>query len=114
MNFRLLKTAQPLKHILLLNCRDDRPLRTKSFLGLVDEKYPDAEVWLTGNGRHLASRYLENRQPQKAVYCGRSEQVLNKIRNGFTEQTILFGLGNYKGIETLLSEIESLADSKRD
>jgi len=108
---RLAKSGSPVPYVLLLNCRTDRPLRTKYFIGLIEEKYPEAEIWLTGSGRHLALNLLKKRHTEQAVFTGRIRQVLNKIRNGFSVKTLLFGIGNFKGMENFISRIETLSDS---
>ena len=108
----LSKTDRPVSYVLLLNCRQDRPLRTKYFIGLIADKYREANIWLTGDGRHLAYHMLKKRVRKQPVFRGRRDQVIDRIRNGFSEKTLLFGIGNYKGMDTLIQQIKTVPDCK--
>jgi poly-gamma-glutamate synthase PgsB/CapB len=110
----LSKSGQPVSYVLLLNCRQDRPLRTKYFIGLIADIYHQADIWLTGDGRRLAYHMLKKNPLNQLTYCVRGDEVWHRIRNGFSEKTLLFGIGNYKGMDTLIQQIKTVADCKQN
>jgi hypothetical protein len=57
---------------------------------------------------------LKKRPQKRPVFCDRKDQVMDKIRNGFSKQTLLFGIGNYKGMDTLIQQIKTLSDAKQN
>ena len=105
---RLSKTKKPISYVFILNCRIDRPLRTKYFIGMLHEQYTGAEIWVTGSGRRLALHLLRQKHSDRVIYTGHISKVINKIRKGFTIETLLFGIGNYKGMEPLFQQIKLL------
>jgi len=92
-----------------LNCRADRPLRTKEFVNLILGKYSQAEIWLIGDGKHLAKNIFRNHAMDIKLIS--DQQAVQNIKSGFSRETLLFCLGNFKGMESFISEIDSLAEN---
>jgi len=98
--------------IFILNCRKDRPLRTKSFVELFSEKYFDVPVWLTGDGAYLAKTLLaKNKYPKNRISIHSSKKIIDLIRTGYTEATSVFCLGNHRGTDLIVKELQNLHNS---
>ncbi len=97
-----LQSLLPIRNeqVVLLNLRQDRPLRSQDFIRLVQRMFPESQVWLTGSGRHLGKRLLNS-------FSGKVE-VLNfretgrRLRQGFNRPTTLFALANHRDAEHFL------------
>jgi hypothetical protein len=98
--------------IFILNCRKDRPLRTESFIELLSKKYFDVPVWLTGDGAPLARRLLSKKKyPKDRIGIHSFENILDKIRCGFISNTSISCLGNHRGTEQFVEELQKLQNS---
>ena len=93
-----------------LNCRDDRPLRTQNFVCLISEHYPNSELWLTGNGRRLAKRLCrrENISGQQVQVLS-EKKIIENLHRGFSEFTMIFGIGNRRGTGIILETIGKIS-----
>ena len=92
--------------IFYLNCRADRPLRTRDFAMLLAKYYPDSEVWLTGEGWPLAKRLLRQTFSSEQIRRQPIQKALQDLHAIESEKTILFGLGNHKGMDLFLKKIK--------
>ncbi len=108
-NFRLEKGAENSTITFLLNCREDRPLRTKDFSKLISGTFPESRVFLIGSGRQLAARLFKKQGfPAKSILMLSKQSLLQKFELGFTQKTLLFCVGNYKNMDWLLNRIHNL------
>jgi len=100
------------EQIFIVNCRKDRPLRTKSFIELLTNKYSDVPLWLTGNGAPLARRLLarqKNPDNRSSIYS--FDQIIKKIHTGFSDDTSIHCLGNHKGVDDFIEKLNNLHNS---
>ncbi len=97
--------------IFYLNCRADRPLRTKYFVNFISDDFAGAEIWLTGDGRYLAKKLLKKYAMRTKLIS--DQEAFRKITSGFAQETLLFCLGNHKGMDDFISEINNLAENQQ-
>jgi poly-gamma-glutamate synthase PgsB/CapB len=93
--------------IVVFNTRSDRPLRTRDFINLIQQEFPEAAIWLTGTGRYLARRLLLksalNSRPVRLATPGELYQILE---GGFKTPAIIYGIGNYSGMGNIVGKIQ--------
>lgn len=99
------------KLIFYLNCRADRPLRTKEFVKYITEEYRSAEIWLTGDGKYLAKNLFKGFPMH--IHLISDQQALQNIKRDFSQETLLFCVGNFKSMDNFISEIESLSKNQQ-
>ncbi len=98
--------------ILILNCRKDRPLRSKSFVELISKKYSDVPVWLTGDGKYLArSLLLHSNYPDHQISFVSVESIADRLRSGFKDETSIICLGNHRKTVPLMEELQNLQNA---
>ncbi|MCP5064058.1 MAG: hypothetical protein GY936_16575 [Ignavibacteriae bacterium] len=109
-NFNIKKLTEDHDKVFFLNCRADRPLRTIHFTQYIIDNFPEAGIWLTGNGKPLAKRYLikENFNQQNIEYISQ-ENALKNIQTGISKETHLFCIGNYKNMDTFISQVNQFS-----
>ena len=90
----------------IFNGRKDRPLRTKSFAPLLALFPAGTTIWVTGSGRLLAGRFFRKIISDGQVKIMSQAKILENLQPGFRKDTVLFGLGNVKGVEHLIREVE--------
>jgi len=103
-----LKKEHLTKSIFFLNCRADRPLRTKDFILFLQEYPNPSEIWLTGDGRQLAYRLLHKTSSKHQVTKLSFKTALIKIKSDVPENAVLFGIGNHRGSESFILEMKAL------
>jgi poly-gamma-glutamate synthase PgsB/CapB len=92
--------------VFLMNCRADRPLRTKDFVWYLREEHAQAEVWLTGDGQLLARRFFKKNKMNAITLS--FETALQKIKTDLPENAVIFGIANHRGSELFLEGVETL------
>ncbi|MEN8192110.1 MAG: Mur ligase family protein [Bacteroidota bacterium] len=114
-SFNVDELAKAHDKIFFFNCRMDRPLRTIHFTEYIISNFPEAEIWLTGDGKRMARHSLvrNNIKTQNIEYVS-ADDVLNKIQSGKIKETHLFCIGNYKGMEEFNSMVSQLSDIKSE
>jgi poly-gamma-glutamate synthase PgsB/CapB len=102
------------QEIILLNTRGDRPLRTRYFLSLIVQEFPTAIIWLTGSGRRLAMNlFLRKNMNHKSITLMRPKQLLNTLKSGFGAPSIIYGVGNYYGMQEVVEKILEISSQKK-
>jgi poly-gamma-glutamate synthase PgsB/CapB len=98
-----------------LNCRNDRPLRTRSFIDLLSDHHPNIEIWLTGSGRMLAKKLChkkkESGNPLKILS---TNNMIEMLGTGFTDSGIIFGLGNKHGTDKIFKALVQMSTTDRE
>jgi len=89
-------------YLIIFNARSDRPLRTKSFISLLNKYFNNADILLVGNGKYLVKNLLRKTSSQRFRICNTS-YVKKLLETGFEKNTVIIGLGNHKGIEHILN-----------
>jgi len=88
--------------ITIFNARRDRPLRTESFASMMDSLPSDTVVWIMGSGTCLCRRLFRKNLPGRKIELISIRKIIKIIEAGFKVNTCLIGLGNTRGIQTLL------------
>lgn len=91
----------------IFNTRIDRPLRTKSFMPLLNEYFSNNLIVLVGTGSNLAFRLLK-KSSCKNYHKISIPDIANKFKSGFRNRTSIIGMGNHFGINELIEEIKLL------
>lgn len=100
--------------IFILNCREDRPLRTKSFTSFLRDEHANTEIWLIGGGRRLAAGFLKMKGVySQSVRVFSESQLIQKIQKGFSESAMLFCIGNKKGMDRFFETLREICENER-
>lgn len=94
------------KYEILFNTRIDRPLRTKLFTSLISTYFKYCTIYVTGSGKSLAYKLLVRAGCTSAIKKNTSG-IGNYFKNRFESFTIVVGLGNYKGMELFLENLNT-------
>jgi len=109
----LLKQQEPgAKTVFYLNCRADRPLRTRDFTGFLARNYTNAEFWLCGDGWAQAYRELRKALPTSAILKQPAKKALQEVPALLDKNICLFGIANHKGSEPFIDGMERLLNGK--
>jgi hypothetical protein len=95
--------------IVLFNTRSDRPFRTEDFVNLVRQEFPLADVWLTGSGKRLARRLFMQSLSSGLFQLMSREELSQKLQNGFETPTVIYGIGNYYGMQKIVEKIQEMS-----
>jgi poly-gamma-glutamate synthase PgsB/CapB len=105
----LAQNACPRPWIALFNNRADRPLRMKSFADDLLTESPYDLIAVTGEGRHLAYRYLRGKVPEKEIVVlskTSPHRLLDELlRDTAWKECTIVGMGNEKGTGGSLSRL---------
>ncbi|MCA9734475.1 MAG: hypothetical protein H6696_20335 [Deferribacteres bacterium] len=99
--------------IFLLNCREDRPLRTQQFSHYLGKNFSESLVWLTGSGRYLGKRMLVNQKfPKERLFLLNRHEIRGKVFENSGRNKLIFCIGNHKGMDGFLDEISKLRENR--
>lgn len=94
--------------VILLNGRDDRPLRTIAFLNLFGELYPTPRIFVSGCCRQAIARARRSglgKLPVTKLVTNDPLEVFTLLAAaGDGESTTIWGVGNYRGLGAKLTE----------
>jgi poly-gamma-glutamate synthase PgsB/CapB len=98
----------PVKEIVLLNAREDRPLRSIQFYNFVNEHFREAEIWITGNGRFIFRRLFRKHSGKNMIlFFEKNHQIEKRFEKGFRDLSCVYGMGNHQGMEPLLHRLRT-------
>jgi poly-gamma-glutamate synthase PgsB/CapB len=105
----LKEVSQNNQIIFIFNTRKDRPLRTKQFAEFIGRNFPKSTIVLLGNNRKLAKNFLIREGIEaKSIYLKSRKLILLKIKMGYPVPTIIYCIGNFKGMEYFIKSIQEL------
>jgi poly-gamma-glutamate synthase PgsB/CapB len=97
----------------LLNPRSDRPIRTMEFLKLLARIAPDAVLFIASCNPALRRQALLEGFARERVHLVPAHQMverLGKLASSLPLGTVLWGVGNYRGIGAELSAVTGESD----
>lgn len=95
--------------ILLLNTRRDRPLRSLEFLKIFKHDIIADGLWVTGKGRQFIKyQFNGDSKNENIVLFSRINHLLERIKQGFSHPTRLYGLANHQGMDYFLNQLRHI------
>ncbi|MCF6270198.1 MAG: hypothetical protein L3J41_10830 [Melioribacteraceae bacterium] len=86
----------------ILNCRMDRPLRTKEFAQYISDNFKTSKILLMGNGKYLAKNiFKKNNFSKDNIVMFKEDRTIMNIEQIITKNSTFYSIGNNKGTEKL-------------
>lgn len=96
----------PVKAVVLLNARKDRPLRTRQFLEFLARQDPPVTLFLAGDpgAKRLATRAGFDRREVRILATADPGSALRVLAAEAEPNAIIWGMGNYQGLGAKIIE----------